>query len=116
MRTLPGFEPVLGLGALAVDAQFAFADDALDVGETQSRKPRLKKAVDAHAGFIGRDRDVLHAGRHWRRRAALDPPSSGAAARASEDGARAGAAPRPIVAAIPARPPRAGRPFAAASG
>jgi hypothetical protein len=30
---LPGLEPVFRLGALAVDADLAFADDALDVGE-----------------------------------------------------------------------------------
>ncbi len=35
---LPGLQPVLRLRALAVHAQLAFADDALDVGERQSRE------------------------------------------------------------------------------
>ena len=61
---LPGFQPVLWLGALAVDPHLAFTDDALDVGEAQARKALLEKTVDAHAGFIGGDGDVLHARRH----------------------------------------------------
>ena len=65
---LPGLQPVLRLGALAIDAQLAFTDDALDVGEAQSRKPRFQKAVDAHAGFVWGDGGVLHAGRHRSRR------------------------------------------------
>ena len=32
------------------------------------RKPRLEKAVDPHAGFVGRDRNILHAGRQRSRR------------------------------------------------
>ena len=58
---LPGLQPVLRLGALAVDAHLAFADDALDVREAQARKPRLEKAIDPHAVLVGRDGDVLDA-------------------------------------------------------
>jgi len=65
---LTGFETVLRLGALAVDPHLAFADDALDVGEAQARKARLEEAVDAHAGFVGRNGDILHGRRHRRRR------------------------------------------------
>ena len=64
---LSGFQSVLRLGALAVDAHLAFSDDALDVGKAQARKPRLEEAIDPHAVFVGRDGDVLHAGRHLRR-------------------------------------------------
>ena len=56
---LAGLEPALRLGALAVDPHLAFADDALDMGKAQSRKPRFEEAVDAHAGFVGRDGGVL---------------------------------------------------------
>jgi hypothetical protein len=63
---LPGLEPVLRLRALTVDAHLAFADDALDVGEAQARKPRLEETVHPHAGFVGGHRDVLHAGRRRR--------------------------------------------------
>jgi hypothetical protein len=64
-------QPVLSIDPLAVDAQFAFADHALDVGERQRRKSRLEKAVDPHAGFIGGDHDGLDFGgflgkRNWR--------------------------------------------------
>ena len=63
---LAGLQPVLGLRALAVHPHLAFADDALDVGERRARKPRLEETVDAHAGFVGRDGDVLHAlVGHW---------------------------------------------------
>ena len=51
---LPGLEPLLWLRALAVHAQLALADDALDVGERQPGKARLEEAVDAHAGFVAR--------------------------------------------------------------
>src|SRR5262249_28578820 len=49
---LPGLEPLLGLRALAVHAQFALSNDALDMGEGEPRKPRLDKAIDAHAGLV----------------------------------------------------------------
>jgi len=65
---LPGLEAILRLGALAVDPHLAFADDALDVGEAQPRKPRLEKPVDPHAGFVGGHGDVLHGRRHRSRR------------------------------------------------
>ena len=57
---LPRLQPVLRLGALAVDAHLAFADDALDVGKTQAGKTRFEEAVDPHAGFVRRNGDVLH--------------------------------------------------------
>ena len=60
-HALPGFEPRLRLGALAVQAHLAFAHDALDVAERQARKPRLEEAVDAHAGFIRRHGERLDA-------------------------------------------------------
>ncbi len=63
-HALPGFEPVLRLGALAVDPQLAFTDDALDVRETQAWKLRFQEAIDPHAGFVGRDGDILDSGRH----------------------------------------------------
>src|SRR5262249_36253010 len=55
-------QPILAVDPLAVDAQLAFADHALDVGERQRRKPRFQKAVDPHSGFIGRDGDGLDLG------------------------------------------------------
>ena len=58
---LSGFQPVLWLRALAVDAHLAFTDDALDVGEAQAWKARLEEAIDPHAGFVRADRHVLHA-------------------------------------------------------
>src|SRR5262249_27446567 len=58
---LPGLQPVLRLGALAVHAQLAFADDALNVGEAQPREPRLEETVDAHTRFVRADRDGLTA-------------------------------------------------------
>src|SRR4029453_10831103 len=65
--TLPFLQPVLAVGALAVHAQFAFADDALDVGERQSGKARLKKAVDPHVVLIRRYDDGLNLCRQrWR--------------------------------------------------
>ncbi len=45
-------QPILAVRALAVHAQLAFADDALDVGERQAGKARLEKAVDAHVVLI----------------------------------------------------------------
>ena len=57
---LPLLQPVLAVGALAVDAQLAFADDALDMGKRQAGKPRFQKAVDPHVGFICRNDDGLH--------------------------------------------------------
>src|SRR5262249_56512719 len=59
----PGLEPLLGLRALAVHAQFALSNDALDVGEGEPRKPRLDEAIDAHAGFVGCYLGGLYAGR-----------------------------------------------------
>jgi hypothetical protein len=55
------------LRALAVDAQFALSNDALDVGEGEPRKPRFEEAIDAHAGFVRRDFGGLYAGRGRRR-------------------------------------------------
>jgi hypothetical protein len=54
---------LLGLRALAVHAQFALSNDALDVGEGEPRKSRLEKAIDPHAGFVGCDFSGLYAGR-----------------------------------------------------
>ena len=59
---LPRLQAVLRLRALAVDPHFTFTNDALDVGEAQARKLRFEEAIDAHAGFVGGDRDVLHGG------------------------------------------------------
>src|SRR5262249_43998296 len=61
---LPGLQPVFRLRALAVDPYLALTNDALDVGKAQARKPRLEEAVDPHAGFVGSNGHVLHAG--WR--------------------------------------------------
>ena len=55
-------QPILAVDPLAVDAQFAFADHALDAGERQRRKFCLEKAVDPHAGFVRRDRDGVRPG------------------------------------------------------
>src|SRR5687768_11683139 len=63
---LPGRQPVLAVGALAVHAQLALPHDTLDVRVAETRKPRLEKAVDAHVGFVRRHRDGLHLGRQWR--------------------------------------------------
>jgi hypothetical protein len=65
-----------GIGALAVDAQLAFADDALDMGERQAGKARFQKAIDAHVVFVGR---------HHHR---SEPLSAMAAARARSSRAR----------------------------
>jgi hypothetical protein len=51
------------LRALAVHAQFALSNDALDVGEGEPWKPRLDKAIDPHAGFVRCDFGGLYAGR-----------------------------------------------------
>ena len=66
---LPGAQAILAVDALTVDAQLAFADDALDVGERETRKLRLQEPVDPHAGLVRRDRHCLDAGcdRRWRR-------------------------------------------------
>ena len=58
---LPGFEPLLSLRALAVHAQLALTDDALDMGERQPGKARLEEAIDAHAGFVRAHLGGLHA-------------------------------------------------------
>ena len=60
-------QPVLAVGALAVDAQLAFANDALDVGERKPRKARLEEAVDAHVVLVGGNDDGLDLGRQRRR-------------------------------------------------
>ena len=60
---LPGLEPLFGLRALAVHAQFALSNDALDMGEGEPRKPRLDEAIDAHAGFVRCYLGGLYAGR-----------------------------------------------------
>jgi hypothetical protein len=49
---LAGFQPVLRIGALAVHAHLAFADDALDVAERQAWKARLEEAIEPHVGFV----------------------------------------------------------------
>src|SRR5262249_61381620 len=49
---LPGLESLLGLRALAVHAQFALSNDALDVGEGEPPEPRLDETSDAPAGFF----------------------------------------------------------------
>jgi hypothetical protein len=58
---LPGFEPVVRLGALAVDAQFALADDALDMGEGQVGVAGGQEAIDPHPGLVRLDGDRLDA-------------------------------------------------------
>ena len=68
---LAGREPRFRLGALAVHAHLAFADDALDVAERQARKTGLEEAVDAHVVFVGGDGDGLHGGRQSRYRLRL---------------------------------------------
>ncbi len=65
-HALAGLQTVLAVGALAVDAQLAFANDALDVGERQSGKARLQEAVDAHVVLVRRDDDGLDLGRKRR--------------------------------------------------
>src|SRR5262249_26980816 len=60
---MPRLEPLLGLCALAVHAQFALSNDALDVGEGEPPQPRLDEAIDAHAGFVGGCFGGLYAGR-----------------------------------------------------
>ena len=66
-NALAFFQPVLAVGALAVDAQLAFANDALDVGERQTRKTRLEETVDAHVVLVRGDDDGLNLGRQRRR-------------------------------------------------
>ncbi|MGY2936752.1 hypothetical protein ACVWZ6_006354 [Bradyrhizobium sp. GM6.1] len=56
-------QPILAVDALAVDAQLAFANDALNVGERQAGKVRFKEAIDAHVVLVGRHLDGLHLGR-----------------------------------------------------
>ena len=66
-NALPLLDPVLAVGALAVDAQFALTDDALDMGERQAGEARFEKAVDAHVVFVCRHHDGLNLGRQRRR-------------------------------------------------
>jgi len=54
------FKARLRLCSLAVHPHLAFADDALDVAERKTGKSRLKKTIDAHAGFIGHYDDRLY--------------------------------------------------------
>src|SRR5262249_42487393 len=51
------------VGALAVHAQLAFTDDALDMRERQPGKARLEEAVDPHVVLIIRHHHGLHLGR-----------------------------------------------------
>ena len=62
-NALPLLDPVLAVGTLAVDAQLAFANDALDVGERQAGKTRLEETVDAHVVLVGGDDHGLNLGR-----------------------------------------------------
>ena len=55
-------EPVVRLRALAVDAQLALADDALDMREGELRKAGDEETVDAHVGLVRLDHEGLHAG------------------------------------------------------
>jgi hypothetical protein len=55
-------KPLIGLGALAVDAQLALSHDALDVGEGKLGKAGHQEAIDAHAGFVRLNDERLHAG------------------------------------------------------
>src|SRR5437879_6090816 len=66
-NALPLFQPVLAVGALAIDAQLAFADDALDVRERQAGKARLEKAIDAHVVLVSGHDDGLNFCRQRRR-------------------------------------------------
>src|SRR6185369_4710520 len=66
-NALAFLQPILAVGALAVDAQLAFANDALDVGERKPRKARLQKAVDAHVVFVRGHHDGLNLDRQRRR-------------------------------------------------
>ena len=59
----PASSRSLRLRALAVDAQLALADDALDMREGELRKARDEEAVDPHLGLVGIDLKRLHAGR-----------------------------------------------------
>ena len=59
---LPRLQPILGIGALAVDAQLALAHHALDMGEGETRNLRFEEAVDPHAGFVFGHDDILDAG------------------------------------------------------
>jgi hypothetical protein len=60
---LSGLKPVFRFSALAINAHLAFADDALDVRKAKTGKPRLKKSINPHAGFVGAHSDVLNGGR-----------------------------------------------------
>ena len=61
------FKAILAVGTLAVDAQLAFADDALDVRERQAGKTRLEKTVDAHVVLVRGHHHGLNFGRQRRR-------------------------------------------------
>ncbi len=64
MRTLcPASRRSLLSARLPFDAQLAFADDALDVGKRQARKPRFEEAVDPHVVLVRRDDHGLNLGR-----------------------------------------------------
>src|SRR5262249_60535659 len=63
---LPGLQPGFRLRPLAVHAQLALADDALDVTERQAGIAGLEETVDAHARLVARHGDGLHAARRVR--------------------------------------------------
>ena len=60
-------QPVVRLGALAIDPQLALAHDALHAGKGKLRKARSQKAVDAHPGLVGVHGQRLHAACQRRR-------------------------------------------------
>ena len=65
---LAGLHMILGIDAFGVDAQFALADNPLDMAEGQLRKARGQEAVDPHIRLVIGDDQRLHtAGQNLRR-------------------------------------------------
>ena len=61
-RTIwPGSHARVGLGAAAVDADLAGAQQLLKLPEAEARKMRLEPAVEPHARLVGFNLDLFYA-------------------------------------------------------
>ena len=58
---LARLDPGVRLGAAAIDADLARAQQLLQMTETQPREMGLEPAVEPHAGLVGPNRDLFYA-------------------------------------------------------